>query len=1051
LWLRSLNTYREDGLGGRWLLRWAIAGLAGVCLAVPVSALDPSRTVSQYLHDSWGTEESLRGGSITAIAQTSDGYLWIGTDKGLFRFDGLSFHQFEQARPDPIQIGSVRTLLVDASDHLWILLQNTQVFRYQNGSFEFIRGWTESGTTAMAQGTSGDVLLSSAAVGTLAYGGNRFRSLSSPAFLKDAARVAKSEGRDPEAPPFSWFDRLAAPTSVVISMAQTDDGKIWLGTERRGLFYLQERRVSSALNGLDDIKINCLLPLQHSGLWAGTAKGVLRWDGTGLTSAGVPSSLRNLVVLSILRDRDSNIWVGTSRGLFRYKANSVSLTGIQENTGPVAALFEDREGNIWFGGASGLERLRDSAFVTYSLPNLKRQSMGPLHVDSGGRTWVAPIQGGLRWLKEGKSGVAAADGITNDVVYSIAGSGKDDVWVGRQHGGLTHLRYSGNSLTAKTYTQRDGLAQNSVYSVYQSPDSTVWAGSLSGGVSRFQNGKFRTFTAADGLSSNTVNVIVEDHAGTMWFGTPNGLSSLSKGRWKVYGVREGLPSASIDCVTEDSAGVLWIGSEAGLAYLQSGHVSVPMKLPPSLHEMIVGVAADRAGALWIATSSHVVQANRNRLLDGTSGSDDVHVYGLVDGLRGSEGVRRCRSVVADAMGRIWFSLNQGLSVVDPAHMPRSPSVLPHFEAVSADGVPVDLSGPVRISSAERRITFVYAALNLSSREPVKYRYMLAGFDQGWSELVTSREAIYTNLNPGSYRFRLLAGNGDDLKNQAEVTLPVAIEPQFWQAWWFLLVCVSSFLLMVLLAFRIRMYQVNKRFSIRLEERVEERTRIARELHDTLLQSFHGSMYRMQAARNLLPRRPEEAGEALDGAITRAEQAIDEGRNAIQGLRAEAAIAGDISQLLRAIGQELAASQQGRHDSATFRLTIEGEPQALSPLLQDEVYRIAREVLTNAFQHACACEIEAEIIYDSRAFRLRIRDDGKGIDPPVLKQGKRVGHWGLPGIRERTDQIGARLDVWSEAEVGTEVQLTIPAALAYFKSGSLQAFPFFREKRNTHAL
>jgi signal transduction histidine kinase/streptogramin lyase len=677
--------------------------------------------------------------------------------------------------------------------------------------------------------------------------------------------------------------------------------------------------------------------------------------------------------------------------------------------------------------------------------------MGPLHVDSGGRTWIAPIQGGLRWLKEGKSGVVTADGIANDVVYSIAGTGKDDVWVGRQQGGLTHLRYSGNSFTAKTYTQRDGLAQNSVYAVYQSSDSAVWAGTLSGGVSRFQNGKFRTFTTADGLSSDTVNAIIEDHAGAMWFGTPNGLNVLSKGRWKGYSVQDGLPSASIDCLTEDSAGVLWIGSEAGLAYLRSGRVSVPMQLPPSLHEVIAGVAADRTGTLWIATSAHVVQVNRNRLLEGTLGSGDVRVYGLADGLRGSEGVKRCRSVVADALGRIWFSLNRGISVVDPAHMPSFPFVLPHLEAVSADGVSVDLSGPVRISSAQRRITFDFAALNLSNREPVKYRYMLAGFDEGWSEPVTTREAIYTNLSPGSYRFRLSAGNGDDLQNHAEVTLPIAIEPQFWQTWWFLLVCVLSFLLLVLVAFRIRMHQVNKQFSIRLEERVEERTRIARELHDTLLQSFHGSMFRMQAARDLLPRHPEEAGEALDGTIARTEQAIDEGRNAIQGLRSEAATASDITQLLRAMGQELAASQQGRHDPATFRLTVEGERQALSPLLQDEVYRIAREVIANAFQHASARQIEAEIRYDSRAFRLRIRDDGAGIDPRVLKQGKRAGHWGLPGIRERAEQIGARLDFWSEAEIGTEVQLAIPASLAYFKSDSAHRFTLFSKKRNTHAL
>jgi signal transduction histidine kinase len=284
-----------------------------------------------------------------------------------------------------------------------------------------------------------------------------------------------------------------------------------------------------------------------------------------------------------------------------------------------------------------------------------------------------------------------------------------------------------------------------------------------------------------------------------------------------------------------------------------------------------------------------------------------------------------------------------------------------------------------------------------------------------------------------------------------ISFPVTQKPYFYQTGWFRLAVVMAVVLPLTGGYRLRLHKMRAQMNERFSERVEERTRIARELHDTLLQSFHGSMFRMQAARNLLPRSPEEAGEALDGAIARTEQAIDEGRNAIQDLRSEAAAATDIAQLLRVMGQELAASQQGRHGPATFRLTIEGERQALRPLLQDEVYRIAREVLTNAFQHAYAFQIEAEIRYDSRAFRLRIRDDGAGIDPRVLRQGNRAGHWGLPGIRERAEQIGARLDVWSEAEVGTEMQLAIPASLAYFKSDSANGFTLFRKKRDTHAL
>jgi len=243
----------------------------------------------------------------------------------------------------------------------------------------------------------------------------------------------------------------------------------------------------------------------------------------------------------MLRDRDSNIWVGTSQGLFRYNASGASLLSTHETTGPVPALFEDREGNIWIGSERGLERLRDSPFVTYSLPNLKSQSMGPVHVDSVDRTWIAPIEGGLRWLKEDKSEVVTADGIANDVVYSITGTGKDDVWVGRQQGGLTHLRYSGNSFTATTYTQADGLAQNSVSALYRSRDGTVWSGTLSRGVSQLKNAHFTNYTTADGLAANTITAIAEGADGTMWFGTPSGLSARThiwtggRQKWRTLG------------------------------------------------------------------------------------------------------------------------------------------------------------------------------------------------------------------------------------------------------------------------------------------------------------------------------------------------------------------------------------------------------------------------------------------------------------------------------------------------------------------------------------
>lgn len=799
-----MNTFRKYGFGRPWLLGCAIVALAGVYFTASASALDPTRTVSQYLHDSWGAERGWPGGSITAIAQSSDGYLWIGTDNGLIRFDGVTFHQFQFSQPDPIWIGPVRTLLVDASGDLWILLQNTLVFRYHSGTFELIRGETHNGTTAMARGALGAVLLSSIADGTLTYRDNRLQSLSPSTLPADGSRVANSEGSDQRGTPFSWFDRLSAPTMWAISMAQTDDGKIWLGTEHRGLFYLQQGRVSRASKGVDDSKINCLLPLQSSELWVGTAKGLLRWNGSRLTSAGLPSSLLDLDVNSILNDRDSNIWIGTSRGLFRYNANGVSFLS---TTAPITALFEDREGSIWIGCARGLERLRESAFVTYSLPNLKSQNMGPLHVDSSGRTWIAPIEGGLRWLKGEKTGVVTADGIANDVVYSIAGGGADDVWVGRQQGGLTQLRYSGNSLTAKTYTQAAGLAQNRVYAVYRSRDGTIWSGTLGGGVSELKNGHFTNYTTRDGLATNTISAIAEGNDGTMWFGTPQGVSVMSEKGWRTYTGKDGLPSEDVNCLVLDSTRILWIGTAKGLAYFVDGHVHIPRGVPEILRTPIFGIEEDKNGWLWIATSDHVLRVLRDKLTNGAVKEVDVREYDQADGLDSTEGVKRSRSVVSDSAGRIWFSLSSGLSVVNPTKIDaNSAPALPHIEAITADNSTINLTAHDQIPPSPRRITIEYTGLSLAAPGRIRFRYSLEGFDSTWSQPIAAREAVFTNLGPGSYRFRLVASNSEGLWNGSETDFAFSVAPAYYQTSLFRLSCFAGFLALLWVLYRQRVRQ-----------------------------------------------------------------------------------------------------------------------------------------------------------------------------------------------------------------------------------------------------
>jgi ligand-binding sensor domain-containing protein/signal transduction histidine kinase len=1009
-----------------WLkqTRWMHIGIVLAGLVTDARALDPNRLPSQYVREQWTTESRFPGGAINGIAQTADGYLWIGTDKGLLRFDGFNFRPVSFAAISTASNVPILQLLTDAGGKLWIRPQGADLVRQKDGKYESVR-YGPVAITALSKDNHGGVLVSDEEQGT-------FR------FMEDQVQ------------------KLGPALAPAVSLAETAEGKIWIGTLGDGLFLLRDGRVTQVNAGLPDRKINSLLAIGSDELWVGTGTGLYRGNGKDFRRIELPSllGLGNVQVLSLLRDRDSNIWVGTTRGLLRINAKGISFSEENElrGEGGINVLFEDREGNLWVGGARGLGRIRDSAFVTYSSASDRRfEHDGPIYVDPEGRTWLAPAQGGLYVLQNGK--VQPVIPIPPDeVVYSISGRA-DVVWVGRQRGGLTRLRFHNGAIASQGYTEANGLAQNSVYAVYESRDGSAWAGTLNGGVSKLKDGHFTTYKTADGLASNTVSSILETRDGAMWFATPSGLSSFSNGQWRTYTTAAGLPSPKVNCLFEDSSGSLWTGTSAGLAFFASNRFQVPRESPDVLREAIVGMAEDKSGRFWIATSDHVLRVPRDKLLNGVVEAGDVREYDQADGLETTQGVERSQSVVSDSAGRIWFSLRSGLSVVNPSQITDySLPALPHIEAITADNNTADLTASVRIPPSPRRITFEYTGLSLAVPGRIQFRYFLEGFDSSWSQPVAAREAVYTNLGPRSYRFRLVASNSEGLWNGPEAAIVLNVAPAYYQTYWFRLACIAAFLGVLAAAYQLRLRQLSREFNLRLEERISERTRIARDLHDTLLQSFHGLLFRLQAARNLFPGRPAEAIQVLDGAITKAEQAIAEGRDAIQGLRPAPVAQSDLAHLLTVMGQEIAGSQDTGRESPNFRVTVEGPRQTLSPILQDEVYRIACEVIGNAFRHANATQIEAEIRYDNGLLRLRIRDDGKGTDPKILKEGARAGHWGLPGIRERAKQIGARLDFWSEAGAGTEVELTVPASIAYAKSpdssgGDRRGFRLFRKKRS----
>jgi signal transduction histidine kinase len=777
---------------------------------------------------------------------------------------------------------------------------------------------------------------------------------------------------------------------------------------------------------LPDRKINCLLPIGSDELWVGTDRGLYRRNSNGFRRVELPSFLGSVQVLSLLRDRDSNIWVGTTRGLLRINGKGISFSEENElrGDGGINSLFEDREGNLWIGGSGGLGRIRDSAFVTYSsVSNHRFEHNGPVYVDPEGRTWLAPAQGGLYVLQNGR--VQRIASIPQDeVVYSITGRA-DVVWVGRQRGGLTRVQFRNAAIASQSYTEASGLAQNSAYAVYESRDGSVWAGTLNGGVSKFKNGHFTTYTTTNGLASNTVSSILETRDSAMWFATPSGLSTFSNSKWRTYTTAEGLPSAEVNCLFEDSSGTLWSGTSAGLAFFASNRFQLPHESPDVLREQIVGMAEDKSGRFWIATSDHVLRVPRDKLLSGVVKTVDTREYDQADGLESTEGVKRSQSVVSDSAGRIWFSLTHGLSVVNPSQITdNSVPALPHVEAITADNNPVNLAGSVRIPPSPRRITFEYTGLSLAVPGRIRFQYFLEDFDNSWSRPVAAREAVYTNLGPGSYRFRLVASNSEGLWNGPETAIVLNVAPAYYQTSWFRLSCVVAFLSLLWGLYQLRLQQLAREFNVRLDERVSERTRIARELHDTLLQNVQGLILKIHAIAQRIPS-VDPTRQQIEKTLDYADQVLAEGRDRVRSLRASTIGLGELPNAFRQVVEETAPDR-----SSTFKTVLEGTVLELHPIIQEETYSIGREALINALSHSDAHNIEAEITYDSREFRLRIRDDGRGIDPGILEKGGRDDHWGLQGMRERAKRIGGKLDLWSRPGSGTEVELTVPAATAY---------------------
>ena len=1002
--------------------------LLGCCPLI--FALDPALEVSQYAHTSWKAREGFSKGEIISIAQTLDGYIWLGTDFGLLRFDGVRRVEWESPAGQHLPSSFIYSLLAGRDGTLWI------------GTTKGLASWKNGKLTEYAE-LAGQIIyaLLQDREGTIWVGSVGFPPPGRLcAIQNDKVRCSGQDGslgagvyslcEDSKGnlwaatPTGIWrwkpgnaqFYLLAVGPSGWFGLAEDSDGTILIGTVN-GAFRLVDGKIEAyRLPGtVRQFHARKLLRDRDGGIWMGTDRGILHVQ-TGRTDVFASSDgLTGDLVNNLLEDREGNIWVATRNGLDQFRDFAAITFSVKQglSNDAVQSVFPDRDGSIWLITRDGLDRWRNGSIATYDKRQGKLDGFPPesLFQDRGGRIWVS-TRGSFGFLENGS--LVSLKGVPGGVVY-VAEDSTGNLWIAHQDQGLIRLR-EGRVVQQIPWA---GIGhKDPAVALAADLRGGLWLGFFNSGLAYFADSGVReSYTAADGLGKGRVSDLRLDPDGTLWAATDDGLSRLKNGRIATLTSRNGLPCDTVHWMIEDDDHSFWLYMPCGLVRIANSEMDA-----------------------WIAAADQDKNTKHNV---------QVMLFDSSDGVRTVPSVGLGPQVAKSPDGKLWFLPWDGVSVLDPRHIPVNKVQPPvHIEQITADGETYDPLRGLRLPPLVHDLTVGYTALSFVAPGKVFFRYKLENFDRDWQLAGTRRQAFYTNLPPGNYHFRVIACNNSGVWNETGATLDFSVAPAYYQATWFRALCVVVGIAFLWSIYQLRRRQLQQQFNMRLETRVNERTRIARELHDTLLQSFHGLMFRFQAARNMLPRRPEEAMQALDGALTRTEQAIAEGRSAIQDLRSAPGMQADLAQSLTAVGQEL-ATRNGDHNSPHFQVITEGVRRKLSPIFQEEIYRMGRELLQNAFQHARAQHIEAEVRYEPRMFRLLIRDDGKGIDPKVLEQGGRPGHWGLPGVRERAEQIGAEVDFWSEAGAGTEIQLSVPASIAYEKSPNAAGsrFRLFRKAKS----